>query len=118
MKHSGIILYFIIIITTFCLFAKYTSLSSSPLFSVASPTNDLQGLASRRALSRHLTQHESRAVKVLDATKHSPHQEAYRREEPLKNGHANDDGEEELVYHIDYHGVTTHPGPNPKHGKP
>ncbi|KAL1819909.1 hypothetical protein ACET3Z_014778 [Daucus carota] len=26
--------------------------------------------------------------------------------------------EEELVYHTDYHGVTTHPNPNPKHPKP
>jgi hypothetical protein len=24
----------------------------------------------------------------------------------------------ELVYHIDYHGVTTHPTPTPKHPKP
>ncbi|KAL8135214.1 hypothetical protein AgCh_010035 [Apium graveolens] len=26
--------------------------------------------------------------------------------------------EQELVYHTDYHGVTTHPNPNPKHPKP
>ncbi|KAK1388379.1 putative Transmembrane protein [Heracleum sosnowskyi] len=26
--------------------------------------------------------------------------------------------EKELVYHTDYHGVTTHPNPNPKHPKP
>ena len=25
---------------------------------------------------------------------------------------------EETVYHIDYHGVTTHPTPTPKHPKP
>ncbi|ERN07413.1 hypothetical protein AMTRI_Chr12g275110 [Amborella trichopoda] len=26
--------------------------------------------------------------------------------------------EEELIYQVDYHGVTTHPTPNPKHPKP
>lgn len=26
--------------------------------------------------------------------------------------------EQELVYHVDYHGVTTHPNPTPKHPKP
>lgn len=26
--------------------------------------------------------------------------------------------EEELVYHIDYHGVMTHPTPTPKHPTP
>ncbi|KAK3221210.1 hypothetical protein Dsin_008235 [Dipteronia sinensis] len=28
------------------------------------------------------------------------------------------DNDEETVYHIDYHGVTTHPNPTPKHPKP
>lgn len=28
------------------------------------------------------------------------------------------DDERELVYHVDYHGVTTHPDPTPKHPKP
>ncbi|XP_021860935.2 uncharacterized protein [Spinacia oleracea] len=96
----------------------FISLCSSPLFSASFPTNNLHGRASRRALSTHLIQHESEAVKVLDATKRSPHQVAYRREEPVKSGIDGDEGEDELVYHIDYHGVTTHPGSNPKHGKP
>lgn len=26
--------------------------------------------------------------------------------------------DDDIVYHIDYHGVTTHPTPNPKHPKP
>lgn len=25
---------------------------------------------------------------------------------------------DELVYHVDYHGVTTHPTPTPRHPKP
>ncbi|OVA13032.1 hypothetical protein BVC80_8947g13 [Macleaya cordata] len=29
-----------------------------------------------------------------------------------------DDNEEELVYHVDYHGVSTHPTPTPKHPTP
>ncbi|KAJ4709197.1 Solute carrier family 13 member 3 [Melia azedarach] len=28
------------------------------------------------------------------------------------------DSFDEIVYHIDYHGVTTHPTPTPKHPKP
>lgn len=58
-------------------------------------------------------------MQVIDATKRLPNQ-VYKREEPMK-GSSDDDGdngEEELIYHIDYQGVTTHPGPNPKHGKP
>lgn len=41
--------------------------------------------------------------------KHSPDEKAYRKEEPVKSHIDDDDGEDELVYHIDYHGVTTHP---------
>ncbi|KAI3863005.1 hypothetical protein MKX03_023560 [Papaver bracteatum] len=29
-----------------------------------------------------------------------------------------DDNGEELVYHVDYHGVSTHPTPTPKHPRP
>ncbi|OMO77613.1 hypothetical protein COLO4_25057 [Corchorus olitorius] len=32
--------------------------------------------------------------------------------------HSNSNNMDELVYHIDYHGVTTHPTPTPKHPKP
>jgi hypothetical protein len=28
------------------------------------------------------------------------------------------DNLDDLVYHVDYHGVTTHPTPTPKHPKP
>lgn len=28
------------------------------------------------------------------------------------------DDSDQLVYHIDYHGVTTHPTPTPKHPRP
>lgn len=33
-------------------------------------------------------------------------------------GRRREDNLDELVYHIDYHGVTTHPTPTPKHPKP
>ncbi|MCL7031897.1 hypothetical protein MKW94_002281 [Papaver nudicaule] len=29
-----------------------------------------------------------------------------------------DDNGEDLVYHVDYHGVSTHPTPTPKHPRP
>lgn len=31
---------------------------------------------------------------------------------------ASTDDFDEIVYHIDYHGVTTHPTPTPRHPKP
>ena len=55
-------------------------------------------------------------MQVLDTTKRLPNQEAYNKEAPVNNG--SNEAEGELIYHIDYHGVTTHPGPNPKHGRP
>ncbi|KAK1399795.1 putative Transmembrane protein [Heracleum sosnowskyi] len=36
----------------------------------------------------------------------------------LQKESASVDDEQELVYHVDYHGVTTHPDPTPKHPKP
>ncbi|XP_058068072.1 ATP-dependent Clp protease proteolytic subunit 5, chloroplastic [Magnolia sinica] len=37
----------------------------------------------------------------------------------LKGGELEDSNEEEgLIYNVDYHGVTTHPSPSPKHPKP
>ncbi|KMT03673.1 hypothetical protein BVRB_8g190110 [Beta vulgaris subsp. vulgaris] len=118
MKHSGIILYFTII-TTLCLFIRYTGLCSSPLSCVSfSPTNNFNRIAVRRALSTHITEHVKEQVKVFHGMKHSPQEHAYRREELVKSGINGDDAEDELMYHIDYHGVTTHPSPTPKHGKP
>ena len=32
--------------------------------------------------------------------------------------HGNSDNLDELVYHTDYHGATTHPTPTPKHPMP
>lgn len=57
-------------------------------------------------------------MQVFHGMKHSPQEHAYRREELVKSGINGDDAEDELMYHIDYHGVTTHPSPTPKHGKP
>ncbi|CAO2842112.1 unnamed protein product [Amaranthus hypochondriacus] len=118
MKYSGIILY-IIIASSLCFFSRSTTGQClSPIFCVSYPTNNLHGIAPRRVLSTYHIQHESKTVKVSDARKYSSGRKAYRREEPLKNSIHNDDTEDELVYHIDYHGVSTHPSPSPKHGKP
>ncbi|RXH78541.1 hypothetical protein C1H46_012259 [Malus baccata] len=41
------------------------------------------------------------------------------KEIPLAIKHANSNNDlDELVYHIDYHGVTTHPNPTPRHPTP
>ncbi|KAL2930153.1 Cysteine--tRNA ligase [Bienertia sinuspersici] len=116
MKHSGIIIYFIII-STFCFFTTSTALCLSCPFWASPTTNSLHGRLPRKALlSTHFTQHEREAIKVLDASKRLLIQKAYRSEKTM-NG-SNEEEDDEQIYHIDYHGVTTHPGPNPKHGRP
>ena len=41
------------------------------------------------------------------------------QESPVSNTYASSNSNiDELVYQIDYHGVTTHPTPTPRHSKP
>ncbi|XP_063949632.1 uncharacterized protein LOC108223948 [Daucus carota subsp. sativus] len=71
------------------------------------PIRDLRILHSRQQDADH-------KIKVL------PKETAKVTIQPdsLRNESASVDDERELVYHIDYHGVTTHPNPTPKHPRP
>lgn len=57
---------------------------------------------------------------MYDKTKQSTTQE--ESTEAVKYASGGENLDEQLVYHIDYHGVTTHPAPTipkyPKHPKP
>ncbi|KAL9224290.1 hypothetical protein vseg_000342 [Gypsophila vaccaria] len=100
-----------IIIST--LFIEDTALCFQP---VASSTNHIQGRSPRRALRTYPTREpETTSVKDFDVgQQHSIDNGGYDRVEPMKVADEAVDNDE-LVYHTDYHGVTTHPAPTPKH---
>ncbi|MFQ6639932.1 hypothetical protein Gotur_016176 [Gossypium turneri] len=89
--------YFILL----CLFtAAFYLLSSS------SSSSSLILLTGRRSLEMSLPHHKYiyPKAKVVDGSSWEG-----------SNGHMDD---EIVNYHLDYHGVTTHPTPTPKHPKP
>lgn len=58
-------------------------------------------------------EHEN--TKVLDE---KPEQATIKEDSRQLAYPSSTDNLDDLVYHVDYHGVTTHPTPTPKHPKP
>ncbi|KAK9697168.1 hypothetical protein RND81_08G019200 [Saponaria officinalis] len=113
MRHSHMIICFFIFST---LLIEGTSLCSPPASCVTSSSYYSQARSPRRALRTHPTrEHETATPKVSDDRRqHSIDNGGHDSVEPMKIGDDAVDNDE-LVYHIDYHGVTTHPAPTPKH---
>ncbi|KAI6682651.1 hypothetical protein NL676_036532 [Syzygium grande] len=109
MKPSLLLSLCLLITTAFYL----CSSSSSPADSLvlhdtgrrATMTRDLDMPFVNRKLKSH-------SVKVLDDKRERSNVQQGSTELQTSS---NNDSTDDLVYHIDYHGVTTHPTPTPKH---
>ncbi|KAK9269398.1 hypothetical protein L1049_001171 [Liquidambar formosana] len=111
MKSSHAI--FFCLLTTALYILSQTITSSSSSSSSSSSLNYFPGGRFMEELST--SKIEYRKAKVLvDNTMRSTMQEGSIAVEHSSSGENLD----ALVYHTDYHGVTTHPSPTPKHPKP
>ncbi|KAH9617667.1 hypothetical protein KSS87_013967 [Heliosperma pusillum] len=116
MKHSHFIISSCFILSTF-LIAATTRCSQSPASTVTSSGyNNILERSPRRALRVIPSQEQdnARATDSEDKQQHSIDNAGYKRKPQMEIADDAVDNEE-LVYHIDYHGVTTHPAPTPKH---
>ncbi|RXH71432.1 hypothetical protein DVH24_018787 [Malus domestica] len=108
---SVYIIFLCFLITVLCL--------SSHKISTDSRTS-LPGRRPTRKLSMSLTNNKVnkyQKFKVVDGDRES--ETSKFREIPVVIKHSNSNSDlDELVYHIDYHGVTTHPNPTPRHPTP
>ncbi|XP_021300018.1 uncharacterized protein LOC110428503 isoform X2 [Herrania umbratica] len=91
---------------------EFPNLASSP------SSIFLTGRRSLRGLKMPLPDHQNRYLKsevAVDVALQSAATDSMALR--YSRSHSNDNMED-LVYYIDYHGVTTHPTPTPKHPKP
>ncbi|KAL9254651.1 hypothetical protein AKJ16_DCAP12003 [Drosera capensis] len=109
MNFSYVVLCFVVSALLFLRFhntLNHTSLHSSP------SSRTLRGQMPRRVLLASLVRNiETQKPKDQAEDMHgSKHQEGYGEVEYLTSEHG-----DEWIYHVDYHGVMTHPNPAPKH---
>ncbi|KAK4564615.1 hypothetical protein RGQ29_006638 [Quercus rubra] len=108
MKSSSYIIFLCVLTTILYLFPLTISTSSSTIL--------LQERQPMRKLSMFMThdKHKYHKIKNVEEMKGSTIQEGSMAKKSTSSGYNLD----ELVYQVDYHGVTTHPIPTPRHPKP
>ncbi|GAB4853489.1 hypothetical protein Ancab_017680 [Ancistrocladus abbreviatus] len=116
MRSPCIIFYCILSAVLYIYFRNAHIHPSVPSLLTSLPSMPAQERISRRELRTYFTQDdETEKTKVFDEEmQRSRYQEGYSEAERETRGQ----NESELIYHIDYHGVMTHPTPTPKHPKP
>ncbi|CAK9157513.1 unnamed protein product [Ilex paraguariensis] len=89
------------------------SVSSSPLIFLPGrrPIRELRFSSSIQPGSRHKIKIDGEMKRTTNQDRSDSTSTEMKR--ASRNGVA-----DELLYHIDYHGVTTHPTPTPKHPRP
>ncbi|KAL9255386.1 hypothetical protein AKJ16_DCAP10437 [Drosera capensis] len=110
MKSSYIFLCFVVSALLFLCF--YDTLNHTSLHSLSSSSRTLRGQMPRRVLLAYLESNiETPKPKEQDEDMHdSKHREGYSEVE-----YQTSERGDEWIYHVDYHGVMTHPNPAPKH---
>ncbi|KAM5553605.1 hypothetical protein ABKV19_025704 [Rosa sericea] len=104
-------------IVLFCFLITVLYLSSHIMSSSSLSLSILPGRQPMRKLSMSLTnkKHENPKIKVIDGDSET----SMVQENPVSNKYASINSNiDDIVYQIDYHGVTTHPTPTPRHSKP
>ncbi|KAL9398559.1 hypothetical protein Peur_007520 [Populus x canadensis] len=103
--------------TAFYFFSQNICSSSSPsmFFLTGRRSMSEQRSMSEKRMSSVTLRDEHENTKVLD----EKNEQATIKEDSRQLAYpSSSDNLDDLVYHVDYHGVTTHPTPTPKHPKP
>ncbi|KAJ9132064.1 hypothetical protein P3X46_034577 [Hevea brasiliensis] len=106
MKFS-LLVFFYLLTAAVCFFSCNISVSSPSVIFLTGR----RSMKEQRMLPLHINGQEKNKVLDEDAKQMTIHEHA-REHQHLSNNDL------DLVYHIDYHGVTTHPIPTPKHPRP
>ncbi|RVW76685.1 uncharacterized protein LOC100852603 [Vitis vinifera] len=112
MKSSRILL-LCLLTTAFYLLHQHSSIASTS----SSSLNFLPGRRHVRELSMSFSNRKNEYQEIQDVDDEM--KPSTMQEDSIAVEHRSSSKNlEEIVYHIDYHGVMTHPTPTPKHPKP